>query len=128
MSVPWTQSSAAPAMKRAFSSSSRRRVPTTVTGSSAASAMAWTPMVSTGWALTSIRRKWPWFKASWIASVKRTGWRRPSYQYVASIVVVSSCTPVTVEISGTWDACGATGARTSSSFAFMSSTWMECEA
>ncbi len=71
---------------------------------------------------------WSWASRDRMAGSKPTVRRRFRSQYPASMPVVSSQSPVTVEKNGVVAGRGAIGASTSSSSSLRSSTWAECDA
>ncbi len=99
-----------------------------VTSWSTASAVSWTAMVSTGWALHSTNTPCPCSISARTDGSNRTGRRRLVYQYPASSSVPSSQPAVTVEKNGVWPARGATGASRVASSSSIGVTCAECEA
>ena len=115
-SMPVTWASASERMKRSRPPSARRSEPDHGIASASCPAAS---MVSSTWASARgvgrpRRRAAPVGDHRRTASSKRTVWRRLRYQYSASIVAVSSRSPVTVEYNGTSPACGVIGANASS--------------
>ncbi len=92
------------------------------------SIVSWSAMVSTGWALASMKTRWPWSSRVRVASSSWTVWRRLRNQYEPSSSVPSSGCPVTVERKGTLTARGVSEDRASRSSSRRLSTCAEWEA
>ncbi|GAA0899639.1 hypothetical protein GCM10009574_084790 [Streptomyces asiaticus] len=126
--TPRTYTSARQVRNRSAPPSSRRSVPTATAVTSVVSTISCTAAVSTGWELTSTKARWPWPSSILTAGSKPTVRRRLRYQYPASIPVVSSQSPVTVEKNGTSARRGRMPPSAAVSSSRTRSTWAECEA